>query len=470
MLIKLSWHRLQQAKNSTALLGLCILLSLTSLAFADTYKTEGAVDEQKLAGAAGLTLVASIRPLAFLLNELALPADKVIQLVSNNNSAHHYQLKVSDRRLLQSADLVVWVGPALELFLEKPLKQVARSGGDSVITLSDAPDITWLDSTPEVPSDHGSHTNNKHDDGKHQNQHSDQGHDSHGSHDNHDQTNHNSSPNSKPDTNHKDAHGHDDHAPKSANNDKHAHAHKVHQPESGSNAKDVHAHDDHGPKSASNDKNTHAHDDHAPKSANNDKDAHAHKAHQPESGNNKEDAHDDHQHGGRDPHIWLNPINVQAMVELLVERLGKLSPENAAAYQQKAQALIQALSRLDQDIAQQMAGIVDKPFTVLHPAYSHFVNRYQLQQLDYLVINPESAIGAKHLYELSQYKMTCVFGEVGQGNQHIERIATAAKAQVGQLDPLGSNLADDASIIELLQGLADDFEACLGQTRPTQSL
>jgi zinc transport system substrate-binding protein len=286
-----------------------------------------------------------------------------------------------------------------------------------------------------------------HDDDKHRDQHSDHGHDPHENHDSHDQANYSSSPNSKPDTHHKDAHGHDDHAPKSVNNHKDAHGH---------------GHDDHAPKSANNDKDAHGHDDHAPKSANNDKDAHAHKAHQTESANNKGDAHDDHQHGGRDPHIWLNPINVQAMVKLLAARLGKLSPENAAAYQQKAQALIQALSRLDQDIAQQMAGIVDKPFTVLHPAYSHFVNRYQLKQLDYLVINPESPIGAKHLYELSQYKMTCVFGEVGQGNQHIERIAAAAKAQVGQLDPLGSNLADDASITELLQGLADDFEACLG--------
>jgi zinc transport system substrate-binding protein len=452
MLIKPSWHRLQQAKNSTALLGLCILLSLTSLACADTYKTETKelVDELRLADKAGLTLVASIRPLAFLLNELVLPADKVIQLVSDNNSAHHYQLKVSDRRLLQSADLVVWVGPELELFLEKPLKQVARSGGESVITLSDASGITWFDSAPESPSAHGSHIDNMHDgdkhhdEDKHRDQHSDHGHDPH---ENHDQADYSSSPNSKPDTHHKDAHGHDDHAPKLANNDKDAHGH---------------GHDDHTPKSANNDKDAHGHDDHAPKSANNDKDAHAHKAHQTESANNKGDAHDDHQHGGRDPHIWLNPINVQAMVKLLAARLGKLSPENAAAYQQKAQALIQALSRLDQDIAQQMAGIVDRPFTVLHPAYSHFVNRYQLKQLDYLVINPESAIGAKHLYELSQYKMTCVFGEVGQGNQHIERIAAAAKAQVGQLDPLGSNLADDASITELLQGLADDFEACLG--------
>jgi zinc transport system substrate-binding protein len=374
MLIKLSWPRLLQVKACEALLGFCILSALTGFAYADTTKTQSAIvaEGQEVVGNAGLTLVASIRPLAFLLNELALPADKVIQLVSNNNSAHHYQLKVSDRRLLQSADLVVWVGPTLELFLAKPLKQVARAGGESVVTLSDAPDIVWLDSAPAAISDL--------DNGK-QNQHSD--------------------------------HGHDDHA-----------------------------HKDHAQKSTGKDKDDN-HDDH-------------------DHENHAKNTHDDHQHGGRDPHIWVNPINVQAMVDLLAKRLGKLSPDNAAAYQQKAQSLIKALNTLDQDITKQMAGINDKPFTVLHPAYSHFINRYQLNQLDYVVINPESAIGAKHLYELSQYKMTCVFGEVGQGNQHIEKIAASAKAKVGQLDPLGSNLADDASIIDLIQGLADDFEACLG--------
>ncbi len=388
MLIKLGWPRLQQAKVCNALLGLCILSALTGFAYADTSKTQSTMvaKEQKVTATKGLTLVASIRPLAFLLNKLALPADNVIQLVSNNNSAHHYQLKVSDRRLLQSADLVVWVGPALELFLEKPLKQVARAGGESILTLSDTPSIAWFDSAPLEASAHDNHTDNEHDNNK-QDQH--------------------------------DGHGHDEHA-----------------------------HDDHEP--INKDKDDHSHDDHAPSSSSNDENRHA------------ENTHDDHQHNGRDPHIWLNPINVQAMVGLLAKRLGKLSPEHAAAYQQKAQALIKALGTLDKDIAKQMAGIADKPFTVLHPAYSHFINRYQLNQLDYVVINPESAIGAKHLYELSQYKMACVFGEVGQGNQHIEKVAASAKAKVGQLDPLGSNLAADASIIELIQALADDFESCLG--------
>lgn len=334
--IKICWPRLRQLLVCNALLSLCLSLALVGFARADTSKIQSTMTntEQSLLTTieqgTGQTIVASIRPLALLLNDLVLPADKVIQLVKNNNSAHHYQLKVSDRRLLQTADLVVWVGPELELFLEKPLRQVKRAVAQSIIALSDTPGIQW----PESEDKQASHDNDKH-------------------------------------------------------------------------------------------------------------------------------GHDKHEHHGRDPHIWLNPINVQAMVKLLTKRLIKLSPDNATAYQQKADALINALTQLDSEMAEQLADVADKPFTVLHPAYSHFINRYKLNQLDYVVINPESAIGAKHLYELSQYEMVCVFGEVGQANQHIEKIAESSKAKVGQLDPLGSDLDDDASITQLIRKLADDFQTCL---------
>jgi zinc transport system substrate-binding protein len=384
MLIKMCWTR-RKRLVCNALLSLGITFALVGLARADTSKAQSsAISNEQEIGATvmankGKTLVASIRPLAFLLNELALPADKVIQLVSNNSSAHHYQLKVSDRRLLQSADLVVWVGPELELFLEKPLRQVrkakAKSGTQPIVTLSDTPGIQWLDEA-------------------------------------------------KP---HKDRHPddmHTDHKPVEGKQDEH----------------DDHAHDEH------------SHDEHAD----------SEKTHAKSGHDEHDDAgHEGHAHNGRDPHIWLNPINVQAMVTMLARRLGELSPENAAAYQQKAKSLIAALTRLDGEIAEQLAGVSDKAFTVLHPAYTHFINRYKLNQLDYVVINPESAIGAKHLYQLSQYKIVCVFGEAGQANQHVARIAASTKAKVGELDPLGSNLGDDASITDLIRQLADDFQTCL---------
>ena len=46
-------------------------------------------------------------------------------LITGNASPHTYQLRPSDAKRLEQADLVVWVGPGLETFLEKPLTQLA---------------------------------------------------------------------------------------------------------------------------------------------------------------------------------------------------------------------------------------------------------------------------------------------------------------------------------------------------------
>ncbi len=267
-------------------------------------------------------IVTSIKPLTLLLNELALPSDKVVQLVKNSSSAHHYQLKVSDRRLMQSADIIFWIGPELEVFLDKPLKQVRRSGSGVISTLSELQNLDW-----------------------------------------------------------------------------------------------------------------------------------------------PENAHKNHNHGGhshsRDPHIWLNPINLQVMVVEIAKRLSQISPENSQAYEKKAEALVKRLMDLDVDLKEQLLKSADKPFVVLHPAYTHFVERYGLHQIDYVGINPESPIGAKHLYKLGKHKLSCVFGEVGQNHQRIEKIATFSKASVGYLDPLGLKLADDSSIVDLLRKLTNDLGACL---------
>lgn len=268
------------------------------------------------------TIVTSIRPLTLLLNELALPSDKLVQLVKNSNSAHHYQLKVSDRRLMQSADILFWVGPELEVFLNKPLKQVRRSKPESISTLSQLENLTWPVTT---------HKNHNH---------------------------------------------------------------------------EGHSHD-------------------------------------------------------RDPHIWLNPINLQVIVLEVTKRLSQLSPENSHIYKKKADILIKQLMELDTDLKAQLAKLADKPFVVLHPAYTHFVERYKLNQIDYVGINPDAPIGAKHLYTLGQYDLRCIFGEAGQNHQHIEKIATLSNTKVGYLDPLGLNLASDAGIVDLVRQLANDLEACL---------
>lgn len=66
-------------------------------------------------------VLASIRPLALIAQAVAGDKANVQQLVPNGSSSHDYQLKPSDRQRLSRADIILWVGPAHEGFLQRSI-------------------------------------------------------------------------------------------------------------------------------------------------------------------------------------------------------------------------------------------------------------------------------------------------------------------------------------------------------------
>lgn len=64
-------------------------------------------------------------------------------LIPGAASPHAYSLRPSDAKALSEADLVFWIGPGLETFLERPLRSLA--GGSRVVTLSEAPGVALLE-------------------------------------------------------------------------------------------------------------------------------------------------------------------------------------------------------------------------------------------------------------------------------------------------------------------------------------
>lgn len=64
-------------------------------------------------------------------------------LVPPTASAHSFSLRPSEARTLAQADLVFWIGPAYETFLEKPLAALSQS--DRLVRLQDAPGLTLLE-------------------------------------------------------------------------------------------------------------------------------------------------------------------------------------------------------------------------------------------------------------------------------------------------------------------------------------
>lgn len=78
----------------------------------------------QVAAAEPIRVLASIKPVQLIAADIVGDMGSVELLVKPGASVHHYAMKPSDLRKLNEADLVVWVGPELELFLEKSLRSV----------------------------------------------------------------------------------------------------------------------------------------------------------------------------------------------------------------------------------------------------------------------------------------------------------------------------------------------------------
>lgn len=66
-------------------------------------------------------VLSSIKPLTLIAQEIVGNCATVDTLLPDSASPHNYPLRVSDHIRLQKADIVLWVGPELESFLQKPI-------------------------------------------------------------------------------------------------------------------------------------------------------------------------------------------------------------------------------------------------------------------------------------------------------------------------------------------------------------
>ncbi len=79
-------------------------------------------------------VVTSIGPVAALATAVMGELGEPLQMVRGYGSPHAYQMRPSDATSLHNADLVLWIGPSLETFLQRPLQ--GRRDETRVVQLS----------------------------------------------------------------------------------------------------------------------------------------------------------------------------------------------------------------------------------------------------------------------------------------------------------------------------------------------
>ena len=145
---------------------------------------------------ADVNVVTSIKPIHSLASYVMDGVGKPDVIVDGYNSPHGFSLKPSHAKMIEKADLIIWVGEDLEAFLEKPLNTIAKKAVNiEIMDLSGIKKLKFREKNIfEGHDDHGhGHKEKKHDD--HGHGHKEKKHDDHG----HKKAKH-------------DDHGHDKHA------------------------------------------------------------------------------------------------------------------------------------------------------------------------------------------------------------------------------------------------------------------
>jgi len=120
------------------------------------------------APASAANVVTSIKPLELLVKAVAGDETNVTTLVPPGSSPHNYSMKPSQRRALQNADAIFWVGPDMETFLERLLASEEFEGRVVAFIKADKDD--------EEEDKHEKHNEHGHDDHGH-NEHNEHAHD-----------------------------------------------------------------------------------------------------------------------------------------------------------------------------------------------------------------------------------------------------------------------------------------------------
>ncbi|MER7344180.1 metal ABC transporter substrate-binding protein [Streptomyces aurantiacus] len=159
----------------------------------------------------------------------------------------------------------------------------------------------------------------------------------------------------------------------------------------------------------------------------------------------EEEGHEGHSHetpGGKDPHIWLDPVRYAEVAEGVGEAFAKADPDHKATYEKNTAALVKKLTGLDTDFKNGLKKTAsdEKVFITTHAAFGYLAERYGLTEEAISGLDPEgepSANRVKDLQEMAKADgVTTVFYETLVSDKTAKTLAKDAKLKTDVLDPI----------------------------------
>ena len=184
--------------------------------------------------------------------------------------------------------------------------------------------------------------------------------------------------------------------------------------------------------------------------------------------NHDEHAEDDHHdHGDIDPHGWVDPAVARVWVRTIADTLTAADPENAAIYAANAGLAIADLTRLEQQLAAELAPVADRAYVLPHDGYQYFETRFGLTAKGAIAGIDARDPGPAQINALREQLVadgiSCVFSDAEIGDRWAALVIEGTDARTAELDGVGTGLEARSQLYEqMMTRLATAFVSCLG--------
>lgn len=117
---------------------------------------------------------------------------------------------------------------------------------------------------------------------------------------------------------------------------------------------------------------------------------------------NDDHEHDDHghDHGQLDPHVWLDPLRMIKITEIIKSELIEMNPEDKELYEKNAELLEAELKQLDTEFQQLLDTKKNKKLLVTHEAFGYWEDRYGIEQIAIHGLSTENEPSQRNLIEI----------------------------------------------------------------------
>jgi zinc transport system substrate-binding protein len=145
--------------------------------------------------------------------------------------------------------------------------------------------------------------------------------------------------------------------------------------------------------------------------------------------------------GGRpDPHVWLDPVLAQSMVERIRAALATQDPAHASAYALNAQAFTATLAKLHEAFEAGLRECERREIVTSHAAFAYLAKRYRLTVVPVMGLAPDSEPVPAQLAAVARFarekKVKYIFFEALVSPRLAETLAREVGAQTLVFDPI----------------------------------